>query len=106
MEEEPASESKFIRALQSQEMCDRLKVDSNMTISHKRTSADSCADYDILAIDGGGVRGIMPAVWLAELERRTKRSATSLFHMMGGVLSGAIVAAGLCIPDRENISEP
>ena len=49
----------------------------------------------ILTIDGGGVRGIIPAVVLAELERVTGRPTRDTFHMVGGTSSGAVLAAGI-----------
>ena len=57
----------------------------------------------ILAIDGGGVRGIIPAVLLAEVERVTGRPARETFDMVAGTSSGAILAAGIAagIPAAE-----
>jgi patatin-like phospholipase/acyl hydrolase len=52
----------------------------------------------ILSIDGGGIRGIIPAVVLAEIEKRTKRSIASLFHLIAGTSTGGILALGLSIP--------
>ncbi len=49
----------------------------------------------ILTIDGGGVRGIIPAVLLADLERRTGRPARETFDFVAGTSSGAVVAAGI-----------
>ncbi|CAF3576080.1 unnamed protein product [Rotaria socialis] len=103
---EAINESKVISTLLSHSMSDRLKVYNNMALSHKSTSGNSSSDYNVLSIDGGGIRGLIPAEWLAELERRTKRSVASLFHMIAGVSTGAIVAAGLCAPSSENPFEP
>ncbi len=49
----------------------------------------------ILTIDGGGVRGIIPAVLLADIERRTGRPARETFDFVAGTSSGAVVAAGI-----------
>lgn len=49
----------------------------------------------ILTIDGGGVRGIIPAVLLADLERRTGRPARETFDFVAGTSSGAVIAAGI-----------
>jgi patatin-like phospholipase/acyl hydrolase len=51
----------------------------------------------ILSIDGGGIRGIIPAAVLAELlgDRRAK----DVFHMIAGTSTGGIIACGLCKPD-------
>ena len=49
----------------------------------------------ILAIDGGGIRGLIPAVVLAELERRTGRRTAELFDLIAGTSTGGILACGL-----------
>ena len=38
--------------------------------------------FRVLAIDGGGIRGILPAMVLADLERRTNRPIIDLFDMI------------------------
>ena len=50
----------------------------------------------ILAIDGGGVRGYIPALVLAEIERRAGRPALSLFDLIVGTSTGGIIGIGLC----------
>ncbi|MBZ5607151.1 MAG: patatin-like phospholipase family protein [Acidobacteriia bacterium] len=52
----------------------------------------------ILAIDGGGIRGIIPALLLAELERRTGQPIARLFDLVAGTSTGGILALGLTIP--------
>jgi uncharacterized protein len=52
----------------------------------------------ILSIDGGGIRGIIPAVVLAEIEKRTKRPIASLFDLIAGTSTGGILALGLTVP--------
>ena len=54
--------------------------------------------YRILSIDGGGIRGIMPALWLCEIERKTRRPISHLFNMLAGTSTGGIIAAGLATP--------
>lgn len=49
----------------------------------------------ILTIDGGGVRGIIPAVLLAELERVTGRPVRDTFDFVAGTSTGAVLAAGI-----------
>lgn len=49
----------------------------------------------ILSIDGGGVRGIIPAVLLASLEQRTGRRARESFDFVAGTSTGAVLAAGI-----------
>ena len=52
----------------------------------------------ILAIDGGGIRGLIPALVLAEIEKRTGRPISSLFDLIAGTSTGAILACGLTRP--------
>lgn len=53
----------------------------------------------VLAIDGGGIRGIIPALVLAELERRAGRRTFELFDLIAGTSTGGILACALCAPD-------
>ena len=48
----------------------------------------------ILSIDGGGIRGVIPAYWLSQLETRLG-SLQSKFDVFAGTSTGAIIAAGL-----------
>jgi uncharacterized protein len=49
----------------------------------------------ILAIDGGGIRGLIPAALLASLERATGTPARSHFDFLAGTSTGAILAAAV-----------
>jgi patatin-like phospholipase/acyl hydrolase len=53
----------------------------------------------VLAIDGGGIRGLIPALVLAELERRAGRPVSELFDLIAGTSTGGIVACAVCAPD-------
>jgi patatin-like phospholipase/acyl hydrolase len=50
---------------------------------------------NVLSIDGGGIRGIIPAMVLAELEARTGRPAAELFDLVAGTSTGGIIACAL-----------
>lgn len=52
----------------------------------------------ILAIDGGGIRGIIPAAVLAYMERATGRRVAELFDLVAGTSTGGILALGLTVP--------
>jgi patatin-like phospholipase/acyl hydrolase len=52
----------------------------------------------ILAIDGGGIRGLIPAVVLAEIEGRSGRRTAELFDLIAGTSTGGILACGLTRP--------
>ena len=60
----------------------------------------------ILAIDGGGVRGIIPATALAELERSSGRPARETFDFLAGTSTGAVIAGALAagIPAERLVS--
>ncbi|HEX5690911.1 MAG TPA: CBASS cGAMP-activated phospholipase [Roseiflexaceae bacterium] len=52
----------------------------------------------ILSIDGGGIRGIIPAMILAEIERRTKKPIASMFDLIAGTSTGGLIALGVTKP--------
>lgn len=52
----------------------------------------------ILSIDGGGIRGIIPAAFLIEFEKRTKKHICELFDIVAGTSTGGILAAALTVP--------
>ncbi len=54
----------------------------------------------ILSIDGGGIRGILPAMLLASLERKTGQPVSQLFDIVAGTSTGGILALGLTRPDE------
>jgi len=53
----------------------------------------------VLSIDGGGIRGLIPALVLAEVERRSGRRVWELFDLIAGTSTGGILACALCAPD-------
>jgi len=55
----------------------------------------------ILAIDGGGIRGVIPAMVLAEIERLTQRPAASMFDLIAGTSTGGILALALSVPGED-----
>ena len=56
------------------------------------------APVHVLSIDGGGIRGVIPAAVLAEIERRTERTVPELFDLVAGTSTGGIIALGLTVP--------
>jgi len=58
----------------------------------------------ILAIDGGGIRGIIPAMLLAHIESVTGRPIAKLFDLVAGTSTGGILALGLTIPKTAGAS--
>ncbi|GGE48029.1 hypothetical protein GCM10011360_38950 [Primorskyibacter flagellatus] len=71
---------------------------SQGTIFHRRDQLEWPADdFRVLSIDGGGIKGILPAAVLAECERRFLKggSAASYFDMIAGTSTGGIIALGM-----------
>ncbi len=49
----------------------------------------------ILSIDGGGIKGVVPAAFLAQLEEALGESITHYFDLIAGTSTGGIIALGL-----------
>lgn len=69
--------------------------------------------YRILCIDGGGIRGLIPAIVLAELERRLRERSddpeariSDYFHMLAGTSTGGLVALSLTALDPDAPGRP
>lgn len=60
----------------------------------------------VLALDGGGIRGVIPATLLAEIERRTGRQIAQMFDLIAGTSTGGILALGLTVPDPDDPMKP
>jgi patatin-like phospholipase/acyl hydrolase len=58
--------------------------------------------FKVLAIDGGGIRGIIPALILVAIEDRTQRPISDLFDMLSGTSTGGIIALGLAKPGADD----
>jgi uncharacterized protein len=55
----------------------------------------------VLSIDGGGIRGIIPATVLADLELRAGRPVAELFDLIAGTSTGAVIASALTVPGTD-----
>jgi len=49
----------------------------------------------ILSIDGGGIRGIIPALLMADIEQRTGKPIAEMFDYIAGTSTGGILALGV-----------
>ena len=67
------------------------------------TSAPDRTSRRILSIDGGGIKGTMPASFLASLEEDLERPIGEYFDLIAGTSTGGILAIGLSmgIPARQ-----
>lgn len=54
--------------------------------------------FRVLALDGGGIRGVLPALLLQELERRSGHTIPELFDLVVGTSTGGILALALSAP--------
>src|ERR671937_1203491 len=59
----------------------------------------------VLAIHGGGIRGIIPALILVEIEHRTQRRISDVFDLLAGASTGGIIALGLTKPGADGRPE-
>jgi uncharacterized protein len=66
----------------------------------------SSKPYRILSLDGGGIRGIIPATFLAALEERTGKPIYQLFDIISGTSTGGILASGLAMRSKLDPTKP
>ena len=55
----------------------------------------------VLSIDGGGIRGILPALFLHEMEKSLKKPVSQIFDLIAGTSTGGILALCLSAPDKD-----
>ena len=55
----------------------------------------------VLSIDGGGIRGIIPALVLDYLEQASNKPISELFDLSVGTSSGGIIALGIAQADPQ-----
>jgi patatin-like phospholipase/acyl hydrolase len=61
--------------------------------------------FKILAIDGGGIRGIIPAAILTAIEQKTGKHIAETFDMIAGTSTGGILALALAKPGPDGKPE-
>jgi len=67
---------------------------SNENDNEGRSRADE-RPFRILSIDGGGIRGLIPVIFLRAFEKRLGETLSEHFDMIAGASTGAIIAASL-----------
>lgn len=55
----------------------------------------------VLSIDGGGIRGIIPALVLQDIEQSIGKPIAKAFDLIAGSSTGAILALGLAVEDSD-----
>lgn len=60
----------------------------------------------VLSIDGGGIRGLIPATVLAEIEARTGSRIAELFDLIAGTSTGGVLALGVAKPAAADANRP
>jgi patatin-like phospholipase/acyl hydrolase len=60
----------------------------------------------VLSIDGGGIRGIIPAIILSKIEELTKTPICKLFDIIAGTSTGGILALALSMPSESDNNIP
>ena len=61
----------------------------------KETDTGTESTRRVLSIDGGGLKGVMPAAFLAEVERATGERVVDHFDLVVGTSTGGIIALGI-----------
>jgi uncharacterized protein len=75
---------------------------SAVPLSFKQSLASpNSSPIRVLSIDGGGMRGIIPALVLRELEGLTGKRISELFDVVVGTSTGALLSAGITVSDPE-----
>jgi len=60
--------------------------------------------FRILSIDGGGLRGIIPAMVLAQIEQDTNKPIWQLFDLIAGTSTGGLLALVLTVPMDSSVA--
>lgn len=83
-----------------------MSIDPNVNYEVDRTKLRTKPTVTILAGDGGGVRGMIPAMVLQDIEKRTENCTAKLFDIMGGTSTGSIVTQALNVPEGPDKPTP
>ncbi|RKU26537.1 patatin [Candidatus Poribacteria bacterium] len=62
--------------------------------------------FRILSIDGGGIRGIIPATILKNIRKGTNKPLCQLFDLIAGTSTGGLLTLGLTKPNPYNKDTP
>ena len=62
--------------------------------------------FRILSIDGGGIRGLIPAMILEQIEKDTGKRIHEMFDMIAGTSTGGILTLGLTKRNKSDPNQP
>jgi patatin-like phospholipase/acyl hydrolase len=62
--------------------------------------------FKLLSIDGGGIRGLMSALVLSTIEKKTGKSISEMFDLVAGTSSGGVLALALARPSESVPAKP
>ncbi len=62
--------------------------------------------YKVLSIDGGGIRGVIPAVVLKHIEQQKGKKIAEMFDLIVGTSTGGILAAGVSVKKSKQVNKP
>ena len=71
-------------------------------ISNIQKRIDAGKPIRVLSIDGGGMRGVVPATFLDAMETLSGLGIAELFDVVTGTSTGAILAVGLTVAGEKN----
>lgn len=77
----------------------RIPVTEEIIINETRLKEKET--INILILDGGGVRGLIPLYVLQHIEQQLGKPINEIFDIFSGVSTGAIIATGLNVPVKQ-----
>lgn len=78
--------------------CTSSKQPTELTLENEEATASP--KVIILAVDGGGIKGVIPAYFLSQIEQKVGKSSYQLFDVMGGTSTGGIISVALTSPNK------
>lgn len=72
----------------------------------KENSTKTTPNLNVLSLDGGGIRGLIPAMFLTAIEKYTGKAISELFDIISGTSTGGLIALALVKPAKKGSSIP
>lgn len=69
-------------------------------IAAQNTAEPQTRKIIILAVDGGGIKGVIPATFIQHIESSLKKPSHKLFDIIGGTSTGGIISTALTTPRK------